>query len=444
MEYTSSIAFDRRLYREDIAGSLAHARMLARAGIISEKECELICMGLVSVRGEIERGEFQFKAELEDIHMNIEARLTEKIGEVAGKLHTARSRNDQIALDMRLFCKEAIRATIQGLRDLQRTILDMAEANIDIIMPGYTHLQRAQPVLLAHHLLAYFEMLERDVERFRSSLHRTDVLPLGSGALAGVPYPVDRDFLAAELGFAGISRNSIDAVSDRDFVIEYEAAASMAMMHLSRFGEELVVWSTAEFGFVDLDEAFTTGSSIMPQKKNPDVAELVRGKTGRTYGNLLAMLTVMKGLPLAYHRDLQEDKESLFDTVDTLITTLIVFSGMLKTMKVNGSRTRDLAGEGYGLSTDLADYLVAKGVPFRKAHAAVAALVSYAIRQGKELSELTLEEYKSHSPLFDADVKQITVDSSVKSRAVPGGTAPEQVKAQMTRARKVVEEGVRS
>ena len=439
-EYTSSIPFDRRLYREDIAGSIAHAKMLARVGIISQKECELICMGLVSIREEIERGEFQFKTELEDIHINIEARLTEKIGETAGKLHTARSRNDQIALDMRLYCKRAIRDTVHEIRGLQGALLDLAEENIDVVMPGYTHLQRAQPVLLAHHLLAYFEMLERDVQRFQDAGRRTDVLPLGSGALAGVPYAVDRDFLASELGFAGVSQNSIDAVCDRDFVVEYEAAASVAMMHLSRLGEELVIWSSAEFNFVDLDEAFTTGSSIMPQKKNPDVAELARGKTGRTYGNLLGMLTVMKGLPLAYNRDLQEDKEGLFDTVDTLLATLKVFSGMVRTLKVNASRTRDLAGEGYVLATDLADYLVTKGLPFRKAHATVGKLVSYCASQGKQLTDLTMEEYRGHSSLFDADVQNITIDASIKARAVVGGTGPQQVRTQLSQARKTVED----
>ena len=440
-EYTSSIPFDQRLYREDIAGSVAHAKMLARTGIITDKESELICMGLVSIREEIERGEFQFKDELEDIHMNIEARLTEKIGEVAGKLHTARSRNDQIAVDMRLFCKEAIKSTIEDLRGLQLAILGVAEANVDVIMPGYTHLQRAQPVLLAHHLLAYFEMLERDVQRFRDAGLRTDILPLGSGALAGVPYPVDRDFLATELGFAKVSQNSMDAVSDRDFVIEYEGAASIAMMHLSRLGEELVIWSSGEFGFVELDDAFTTGSSIMPQKKNADVAELARGKTGRVYGSLLGMLTVMKGLPLAYNRDLQEDKEGLFDTVDTLLASLRVFSGMVKTMKVDGSRTRELAGDGYALATDLADYLVAKGVSFRKAHATVAQLVSYAVEKGKQLNELTAEEYKRFSSLFDTDVRNISVESSVAARAVVGGTAPQQVRAQLAKAKKAIEGG---
>ncbi len=331
--YTASIPYDHRLYQHDIAGSMAHARMLARQNIITDKEAELIGAGLVSIREEIEQGQFQFKEELEDIHMNIEARLTEKIGDIAGKLHTARSRNDQVAVDMRLYCKEAIAETIQGLRALQSALLGVAETHRDVVVPGYTHLQRAQPVLLAHHLLAYFEMLERDVQRFRDCLKRTDVMPLGSGALAGVPYPIDRAFVAGQLGFSQVSQNSLDAVSDRDFVIEYEAAASLAMMHLSRLGEELVLWSSAEFGFIEIDDAYATGSSIMPQKKNPDVAELGRGKTGRVYGHLAGMLTTMKGLPLSYNRDLQEDKEGLFDTVDTLLSTLAVFAGMVQTLQ---------------------------------------------------------------------------------------------------------------
>jgi argininosuccinate lyase len=438
-QYTASIPFDQRLYRQDIAGSMAHAKMLAKQGIISEKEAELITMGLLSLREEIEQGKFPFKPELEDIHMNIEARLTEKIGEVAGKLHTARSRNDQVALDLRLFTKEAIEETIHRLRELQRALLDVAEANKDVVMPGYTHLQRAQPTLLAHHLLAYFEMLERDVHRFRDCLKRTDVLPLGSGALAGVPYPTDRGFLAQELGFSQMSQNSIDAVSDRDFVIEYQAAASMAMMHLSRLAEELVLWSSAEFGFIDLDEAYTTGSSIMPQKKNPDVAELARGKTGRVYGNLLGMLTTMKALPLSYNRDLQEDKEGLFDTVDTLHSTLEVFAGMVRTLKVNAGRTRQAAEEDYILATDIADYLVKRGVPFRQAHKIVGELVSYAVEQGKGLHQLDLSQYQRFSKLFKEDVYAITIDSSIAARNILGGTAPQQVEAQLARARSIVE-----
>ena len=438
-QYTASIPFDQRLYRQDIADSIAHAKMLAKQSIISEKEAELIIMGLVSLREEIEQGKFQFKPELEDIHMNIEARLTEKIGEVAGKLHTARSRNDQVALDLRLFTKEAIEETIHRLRELQRALLDIAEASKGILMPGYTHLQRAQPTLLAHHLLAYFEMLQRDIHRFRDCLKRTDVLPLGSGALAGVPYPIDRSFLAQELGFSQISQNSIDAVSDRDFVIEYQAAASVAMMHLSRLAEELVLWSSQEFGFIDIDEAYTTGSSIMPQKKNPDVAELARGKTGRTYGNLLCILTTMKALSLSYNRDLQEDKEGLFDTVDTLLSTLEVFTGMVKTLKVNAVRARQAAEEGYILATDVADYLVKKGVPFRQAHKIVGELVSYAVEQGKGLHQLDLSQYQRFSSLFEEDVYTITVESSIAARNILGGTAPQQVDFQLARARSIVE-----
>ncbi len=436
--YLASIPFDHRLYRQDIAGSIAHARMLARQGIISEKEAEAIIIGLVSIREDIEQGHLQFKLELEDIHMNIEARLIERIGDVGGKLHTARSRNDQVALDLRLFCKEAIVETIRRLRELESALLDVAEANRDVVMPGYTHLQRAQPVLLAHHLLAYFEMLERDILRFKDCLVRTDVLPLGSGALAGVPYPVDRTFLAQQLGFGQVSQNSLDAVSDRDFVIEYQAAASIAMMHLSRLGEEMVLWSSEEFGYVDINESFASASSIMPQKKNPDTAELARGKTGRVYGHLLGLLTTMKGLPLSYNRDLQEDKEGLFDTVDTLHSTLEVFVGMVKTARVNAERTRQAASGGYLLATDLADYLVRKGLPFRQAHATVGKLVSYAAEEKKDLSQLNLAEYRRFSDLFATDVLDITVDASVAARKVLGGTAPEQVEAQLARARDVV------
>jgi len=439
--YTASIPFDQRLYQHDIAGSMAHAKMLAKQNIITDKEAELIGMGLVSIREEIEQGQFQFKAELEDIHMNIEARLTEKIGDIAGKLHTARSRNDQVAVDLRLFCKEAIAETIGGLKGLQSALLDVAEANKDVVVPGYTHLQRAQPILLAHHLLAYFEMLERDVQRFLDCLKRTDVMPLGSGALAGVPYPIDRAFVAKELGFSQVSQNSLDAVSDRDFVIEYEAAASLAMMHLSRLGEELVLWSSAEFGFIEIDDAYATGSSIMPQKKNPDVAELGRGKTGRVYGHLVGMLATMKGLPLSYNRDLQEDKEGLFDTVDTLLSTLAVFAGMVKTLNVKAERTSQAASQGYILATDVADYLVKKGLPFRQAHSVVAKLVSYAVEKGKELNQLGLGEYRQFSPLFDAGVLDVTVASSIKARNVVGGTAPEQVDAQLARARGLVKSG---
>ena len=440
-KYTSSISYDKRLYKQDIAGSIAHARMLAKQGIISEKDAERIVMALTSIRDEIEQGSFAFRDDLEDIHMNIEARLIEKIGDVGRKLHTARSRNDQVALDMRLFVKEAITQIIVDLKGLQSALLDVAEANRDEIMPGYTHLQRAQPVLFAHHLLAYFEMLQRDVERFRDSLKRTDVLPLGSGALAGVPYPVDRDFLAGELGFSRISQNSMDAVSDRDFIIEFQATTSITMMHLSRLAEELVLWSSAEFGFIELDDAYTTGSSIMPQKKNPDVAELARGKTGRIYGNLMAMLTIMKALPLSYNRDMQEDKEGFFDTVDTILSTVEVFTGMVSTLTVKGEVTRRAADEGCILATDLADYLVGKGVPFREAHVIMGRLVHYAVEKGKTLRDLSLDEYKSSSHLFEEDVYNVTAETSIAARNVPGGTAPEQVAQQLTRARKIVQGG---
>ncbi len=437
-DYTVSVPFDKRLYRHDIAGSIAHARMLWKQGIIPEKDAELIIMGLISIREEIERDEFQFKEELEDIHMNIEGRLIEKIGDAGAMLHTARSRNDQVALDMRLFTKEAINETMAGLKALQKALLDLAESNIGVSIPGYTHLQRAQPILLAHHLLAYFEMYQRDIERFNQCLERTDVMPLGSGALAGVPYPIDRYSVAKELGFSKVSANSIDAVSDRDFVIEYQAAASITMMHLSRLAEEIVLWSTAEFGFIEIDDAFATGSSIMPQKKNPDVAELARGKAGRVYGHLMAILTTMKGLPLSYNRDLQEDKEGLFDSVDTLLSTLEVFAAMIASLRIKGGRTRSVAEEHYTLATDLADYLVKKGIPFRQAHTIVGKLVRYAIENKKALPELDIKEYKTFSPKFEEDVKSITVESSLASRDVPGGTAPGQVRMALAAARRTL------
>jgi len=437
-KYVASIPFDWRLYKQDIAGSIAHAQMLANQGLISKKDADLIIRGLASIREEIEQGKLAFKLELEDIHMNIESRLFEKIGDVAGKLHTARSRNDQVALDLRLFVKEAIGETISKLKHFQLALLDVAEANKSVIMPGYTHLQQAQPVLFAHHLLAYFEMLQRDVMRFQDCLKRTDVLPLGSGALAGVGYSIDRDFVAKKLEFSELSRNSLDAVSDRDFVIEYEAAASIAMMHVSRLAEEIVLWSSEEFSFVELDEAYATSSSIMPQKKNPDVVELARGKTGRVYGNLLGLLTVMKGLPLAYNRDMQEDKEGLFDTADKLLTTLEVFAGLIKTLKIDADRMRQVMSGSYLLATDVADYLVRKGLPFRQAHKIVGQLVQYAIGKSKSFGELSLDEYRSFSPLFADDVYGITVDTSVAARNVIGGTAPEQVLASLLRARKLV------
>ncbi len=437
-EYSQSISYDRRLCRHDIAGSIAHSKMLSRVGIISDKDCEFIVMGLVSIREEIERGDFKFRPELEDIHMNIESRLAEKIGDVAGKLHTARSRNDQVATDLRLYVREAVSATIRGLRSLQRAFVALAQANKDVALPGYTHMQRAQPVLLAHHLLAYFEMLQRDVERFRDCLKRTDVLPLGSGALAGVPYKLDREFVAKELGFSRISSNSMDAVSDRDFVVEYESAAAMSMMHLSRLSEEMVLWSSTEFGFIEMDDAYATGSSMMPQKKNPDVAELARGKTGRVYGHLMGILTTLKGLPLTYNRDLQEDKEGLFDSVDTLTATLGVVAGMVSSLKVNRSRCLTAVEEGYLLATDVADYLVRKGLPFREAHGAVGRLVHHAVEHGKPLFGLSLAEFRQFSHKFDQDVFAISVASSVEARDLPGGTAPRQVEAALQRAQEAL------
>ncbi|MGB2885318.1 MAG: argininosuccinate lyase [Dehalococcoidia bacterium] len=436
--YTVSVPFDRRLYRQDIAGSIAHARMMARQGIISDKNAELITMGLVSIREEIEQGRFEFNEELEDIHMNIEARLIEKIGDAGAKLHTARSRNDQIALDMRLFTKEAVSETMARIKTLQQALLDLAKDNKRLVMPGYTHLQRAQPVLFAHHLLAYFQMFQRDTERFQQCFERTDVLPLGSGALAGVPYPIDRDFLAKELGFSKVSANSMDAVSDRDFVIEYLSAASLTMMHISRLAEEIILWSTAEFGFIEIDDAFATGSSIMPQKKNPDVAELARAKTGRVYGHLIAALTTMKALPLSYNRDLQEDKEGLFDSVDTLLSTLEVFAPMIASLHIRSDHISRAAEENYTLATDIADYLVKKGVPFRQAHAIVGNLVRYAIDNQKTLLEIELSEYRKFYPDFENDVKSITVESSLATRNTSGGTAPEAVEKALAAARRML------
>ncbi len=436
--FTASIPFDWRLYPYDIAGSIAHARMLAKQGIISKAEAKSIVDGLTAIGEEIAQGKFQFKTELEDIHMNIEASLMEKAGEAGSKLHTARSRNDQVALDLRLFTREAISRTLERLKDLQRALIDLAETNRKVIVPGYTHLQRAQPVLLAHHLLAYFEMLQRDIDRFIDCSGRTDVLPLGSGALAGVSYNIDREFVARELGFREISRNSMDAVADRDFVIEYEAAAAICIMHLSRLAEEIILWSSTEFDFIELDDAYATSSSIMPQKKNPDVAELVRGKTGRVYGHLLAMLTTMKALPLAYNRDLQEDKEGLFDTVDTLLASLEVLTGAISTLKVKAENMKQAAGQGYILATDLADYLVKKGIAFRTAHQIVSRLVSYAIEKKKALGELSLKEYQGFSSSFSDDVYSITVESSLAAKNNAGGTAPERVAKALSRARDII------
>ena len=392
LAYSASIAYDRRLYPHDIAGSIAHARMLARQGIIDSNDAEAIVAGLKELREEIELGDFPWRDEYEDVHLNIEMRLREKIGDAAGRLHTARSRNDQVATDVRLFTIEACDSLVAGIRGLQTSVVDLAETELDTIAPGYTHLQPAQPVLLSHHLLAYFEMLDRDAQRFAQARDRADEMPLGSGALAGVPYPIDREFVARELGFTRISRNSIDAVSDRDFLIDFHAAAASTIMHLSRLSEEIVLWSSEEFGFVRLPEEFATGSSIMPQKRNPDIAELTRGRTGRVVGNLMAILTTLKGLPLSYNRDLQEDKEGLFDTFDTLLPALELLAALLSALIVDRTRIEAAAAGGYTLATDIADYLVAKGLPFRDAHGVVAELVKHAQADRRLLTELTLEE----------------------------------------------------
>jgi argininosuccinate lyase len=427
IKYTTSLPFDCRLYREDIRGSVAHSRMLAKQGIIPSTEALEIMRGLIEIELEIADGKFIFRPEMEDIHMAVEARLKEKIGEAAGRLHTARSRNDQVATDLRLYMKDVLAETGSSTKALQSALVELAEKNIDVALPGYTHLQPAQPVLLAHHYLAYFEMLQRDLERFGDCLKRTDVLPLGSGALAGVAYKIDREFVAKELGFAGVSRNSLDAVSDRDFAVEYLAAASVTMMHLSRLSEELVIWSGAEFGFIEIDDTYATGSSIMPQKKNPDVAELSRGKIGRVYGHLMGLLTTLKGLPLAYNRDLQEDKEALFDASDTLLMSLKVMAGMIRTIKVKPERMLRSVDRSYLLATDLADYLVKKGESFRNAHGIVGRLVSHCVKQGKTFPELPLDEYQTFSPLFGEDVFKITVATSIDSKNNPGGTARKRV-----------------
>jgi argininosuccinate lyase len=437
--YTVSIDYDRRLYKQDIAGSIAHAKMLAKQGIISQEDAAQITQGLQTIETEIRDDKFPWDPALEDLHMNIESRLHTLIGATAGRLHTARSRNDQVAVDLRLYTKTTIVELVKGLRGVQRALVDLAGRHQDVVMPGYTHLQRAQPVLFAHHMLAYFEMFQRDIGRFQDCHQRTDVMPLGSGALAGVAYQTDREFLAAELGFSKISANSMDAVSDRDFVVEFLAAASVCMMHFSRMSEELVLWSSGEFGFIRLSDDFTTGSSIMPQKRNPDFAELARGKTGRVYGDLIGLLTTLKGLPLTYNRDLQEDKEGFFDAADTLTTTLDVFQGMLPGMKLNEERVSSLAGESQMLATDLADYLVGKGISFREAHGIMRELSHHCDNWGIGLQDLPLVEYQKFSALFQDDVYDITAESSAAARDNPGGTAPVRVAAALSDAKKILE-----
>ena len=437
--YTVSLHYDRRLYRQDIDGSIAHARMLAKQGIIDPGDADAIVDGLGRVRQEIEGDEFPWRPELEDLHMNIERRLHELIGEPALRLHTARSRNDQVALDMRMYVKDTVDDTLLALHRLRQSLVSIAERHLDVVLPGYTHVQRAQPVLFAHHMLAYFDMFGRDAQRFGQARERADVMPLGSGALAGVPYPIDRGFVARELGFARISTNSMDAVSDRDFLLDFHASASICQVHLSRISEELVLWSTDEFGFVRLSDDHTTGSSMMPQKRNPDFAEIARGKSGRVFGNLLGLLTTMKGLPLTYNRDLQEDKAGFFDTADTLLATLDVCAAMLDAMTVHGDRMREAAHAGYALATDIADYLVGKAVPFREAYRAVAELSEYAAKSDRRFDQLSLEEFQRFSDRFDEGVFAITVESSIEARSVAGGTSRDRVAEAIARARQELE-----
>ena len=437
--FTASLAFDQRLWSYDITGSVAWAKALCRAGLLTAAERDTIVRGLEAVRGELATGAFPFRPELEDIHMNVERRLQELVGEVGGKLHTGRSRNDQIALDERLYLKDSIARVGEGLRRVQEALVARAAETVDAPLPGYTHLQRAQPVVLAHHLLAYLFMLQRDRQRFRECAARADVLPLGAAALAGTAFPIDCEALAKDLGFTAVSPNSLDAVSDRDYILEFLAAGALAGMHLSRLAADLTLWATAEFGFVEFSDAFATGSSIMPQKKNPDVAELIRGKSGRLYGNLVAVLTTMKGLPLAYNADMQEDKEPFFDSVDTLEAILGVLPPLLASLTFRTDRMRRAAGEHFSTATDLADYLVRKGLPFRQAHEVVGRVVRHALDEGKALEDLTLAELRHFSPRIDGDVKDaITVEASLRARAATGGTAPAAVRRSLALARTLI------
>jgi len=430
--FTTSLPFDRRLFAHDITGSIAHCEMLARQKIIARRDATRIITALQQIRSEFERETFRSSPADEDIHMAVERRLIEKVGAVGGKLHTARSRNDQVALDLRLYLKDETRSVLDLLKQLRRALTTVATAHADVIMPGYTHLQPAQPVLFAHHLLAYVEMLERDRQRFADGLARIDVLPLGSGALAGTTFPIDRQYVARRLRFASVSANSMDAVSDRDFAVEFLATSAILGMHLSRFAEDLILWSSQEFGFVTLPDAFATGSSIMPQKKNPDVAELIRGKTGRLYGNLLSLLTTLKGLPMTYNRDLQEDKEPVFDSVDTIKASLAVLGAMLPRLGVNRERMAAAATAGYTLATELADYLSKKGVPFRLAHGIVGAIVRHCVQHTLPLEELTLEQLRSFSAHFAPDVRRwLRAEAAVHRRRATGGTAPTNVRRQL-------------
>ncbi len=434
-EFQASIGFDKRMYHEDIAGSIAHATMLAKCGIISEEDRAAIVSGLKDILEQIEKGEFSFDVALEDIHMNIEKRLTDAIGEAGGRLHTARSRNDQVALDTHMYVRNQVVEVEKLILDMQKALVETAEKYSDVIMPGYTHLQRAQPILFAHHLLAYFAMLSRDYARFAGVYERADIMPLGAGALAGTTFPIDREFVAQQLNFEHIYGNSLDAVSDRDYIMEFLSAASMLMVHLSRLSEETILWCSREFSFVELDDAHCTGSSMMPQKKNPDVSELVRGKTGRVIGHLMAMLTTVKGLPLAYNKDLQEDKEGIFDAIDTVKFSLAVYAQILRGMKVREDVMKKAVTEDFSNATDLADYLAKKGMPFRQAHAVSGQAVHYCIEHKKWLEDLTMDEFKELSPLFDTDIREaILPETCVRNRNSLGGTSYAQVTRQLKAA----------
>ncbi|MHB1392119.1 MAG: argininosuccinate lyase [Clostridia bacterium] len=444
-DFNASISVDSRLYLQDIEGSKAHALMLGKCGVISDMEALEIINGLEEIRLELESGSSSLTTDAEDIHMNIEKLLIEKIGETGKKLHTARSRNDQVALDLRMYLKEETRIILNLLLKLESLLLHKAEENIDTIMPGYTHMQKAQPITLGHHFMAYFEMFMRDMDRFTDCMKRMDVMPLGSCALAGTTYPIDREMVAEILKFSDISHNSMDAVSDRDFVIEFISCCTFSMMHLSRFCEELVIWSTGEFGYIEMDDGYSTGSSIMPQKKNPDIAELIRGKTGRVYGDLICMLTVMKGLPLAYNKDMQEDKEAVFDAGDTLKSCISVLVPMLDTMAVNKDRIKSNLKGGFLNATDLADYLVQKGLPFRSAHEITGRIVSFCIARNKELEELTLDEFKSFTPCVEEEIyKFIELETCLLRRNTAGGPSAQQVKRAIEQGRKMMKDFVES
>ena len=435
LDFNASISYDCRMYREDIAGSIAHAKMLAAHGIISKEDQEKITKGLLSIKKEIDEGTFPFSVELEDIHMNIEKRLTEEIGDAGARLHTARSRNDQCALDLHMYMKRNIARLSEKLIAVLEALLAASKKYQDVILPGYTHMQRAQPVLFAHHMLAYFAMLERDFKRLEDCYDMCDMSPIGACALAGTTYPTHPEEEANDLHFASVYGNSLDAVSDRDYLLQFLSFASICAMHLSRLSEEFIYWSTSEFQFIELDDGYSTGSSIMPQKKNPDMCELIRGKTGRVYGHLIGLLTVMKGLPLAYDKDMQEDKEGVFDALDTLYFALDIYAGMISTMTVNGDHTRAVLESDFSNATDMADYLAKKGLPFRQAHAVVGSAVHYCIEHHKVLLDLSMEEFRSMSPLFEEDIKEaLSIENCVKNRESYGGTGPKSVERQQTHA----------